>query len=164
MRDALKLGAVSFDAVKHLVLCRIEGRPQRLDLELYPYLPKVTVTTTRARDYMALVAFSFMSERSTVLLGHHLKELKLPTFLREYGKVAVLCAAEGADHQGYLLRLSELKLIDRHHGMVDRRIKAARFPAVKSLDTFDFLAMPPVNKHLVIQLARCEYVDRRGRT
>ena len=45
--------------------------------------------------------------------------------------------------------------------MVDRRIRAARFPAVKSLDTFDFLAMPPVNKHLVMQLARCEYVDRR---
>ena len=45
--------------------------------------------------------------------------------------------------------------------MVDRRIKAARFPAVKSLDTFDFLAMPSVNKRLVMQLARCEYVDRR---
>ena len=45
--------------------------------------------------------------------------------------------------------------------MVDRRIKAARFPATKSLDTFDFLAMPSVNKHLVMQLARCEYVDRR---
>ena len=96
-----------------------------------------------------------------MLLEHHLKELKLPTFLREYGKVAGQCAAEGADHPGYLLRLSELELIDRHHRMVDRRIKAARFPATKSLDTFDFLAMPSVNKHLVMQLARCEYVDRR---
>ena len=71
------------------------------------------------------------------------------------------CAAEGVDHPGYLLRLSELEMIDRHHRMVDRRIKAARFPATKSLDTFDFLAMPSVNKHLVMQLARCEYVDRR---
>ena len=102
-----------------------------------------------------------MSERSTVLLEHHLKELKLPTFLREYGKVASQCAAEGVDHPGYLQRLSELELIDRHHRMVDRRIKAARFPAAKSLDTFDFLAIPSVNKHLVMQLARCEYVDRR---
>ena len=102
-----------------------------------------------------------MSDRSTVLLEHHLKELKLPTFLREYGKVAGQCAAEGVDHPGYLLRLSELELIDRHHRMVDRRIKAARFPATKSLDTFDFLAMPSVNKHLVMQLARCEYVDLR---
>ena len=53
--DALRLGAISFDAVKHLVLCRIEGRPQRLGLELYPYLPRVTVTTTSAGDYMALM-------------------------------------------------------------------------------------------------------------
>ena len=42
VRDALRLGAVSFDAIKHLVLCRVEGRPQRLDLERYPYLPKVS--------------------------------------------------------------------------------------------------------------------------
>ena len=89
-----------------------------------------------------------MSERSTVLLEHHLKELKLPTFLREYGKVAGQCTAEDVDHPGYLLRLPELELTDRHHRMVDRRIKDARFPATKSLDTFDFLAMPSVNKHL----------------
>ena len=55
VRDALRLGAVSFDAVKHLVLCRIEGRPQRLDLELYPYLPRVSVTTTSTSDYMRLL-------------------------------------------------------------------------------------------------------------
>ncbi len=56
VREALKLGAISFDAVKHLVLCRIDGRPPRLDLELYPYLPRVTVTKTSARDYMTLVS------------------------------------------------------------------------------------------------------------
>ena len=49
---------MSFDAVKHLVLCRVEGRPRRLDLELYPYLPKVNVTTTSAGDYMALMSGS----------------------------------------------------------------------------------------------------------
>ena len=58
VRDALRLGAISFDAIKHLVLCRIEGRPQRLDLELYPYLPRVTVTKTSASDYMALMSGS----------------------------------------------------------------------------------------------------------
>ena len=58
VRDALRLGAVSFDAVKHLVLCRIDGRPPRLDLELYPYLPRVTVTKTSAKDYMTLVSGS----------------------------------------------------------------------------------------------------------
>ena len=101
-----------------------------------------------------------MSNKSTMLLEHHLKELKLPTFLREYDKLATQCATEGADHPDYLLRLSELELIDRHHRMVDRRIKAARFPTTKSLDTFDFLSMPSLNKALVLELARCEYIER----
>ena len=71
------------------------------------------------------------------------------------------CAAEGRDHPSYLLRLAELELIDRHQRMVERRIRAARFPAVKSLDTFDFTAIPSVNNALVTELARCEYVQRR---
>ena len=54
-RDAIRLGALSFDAVKHLVLCQLEGRPSRLDLELYPYLPRVKVSTTCAGDYMTLL-------------------------------------------------------------------------------------------------------------
>ena len=56
VRDAIRLGALSFDAVKHLVLCRLEGRPPRLDMELYRYLPRVRVSTTSARDYMTLLA------------------------------------------------------------------------------------------------------------
>ena len=55
IRDTLRLRAISFDAVKHLVLCRLEGRPPRLDLGLYPYLPKVRVSNTRASDYMSLL-------------------------------------------------------------------------------------------------------------
>ena len=102
-----------------------------------------------------------MSNRSTLLLEHHLKELRLPTFLREYRKLAAQCAAENVDHPDYLLRLAELELIDRHQRMVERRIRAARFPAVKSLDTFDFLAIPSVNKALVMELARCEYIEHR---
>ena len=56
VQDSLRLGALSFDAVKHLVLCRLEGRPPRLDLDLYPYLPRVSVNTTSAGDYMALLS------------------------------------------------------------------------------------------------------------
>ena len=75
--------------------------------------------------------------------------------------MAAQCAAEGVDHPQYLLRLAELELIDRHQRMVERRIRAARFPAVKSLDTFDFPAIPSLNKSLVMELARCEYIQRR---
>jgi DNA replication protein DnaC len=102
-----------------------------------------------------------MSATHQVLLHHHLKSLKLPTFLREYDKVARQCAQEGVDHTGYLLRLVELEVIDRERRMVERRIKQARFPAVKSLDSFDFLALPALNKPLVLELARCEYIDHR---
>ena len=94
------------------------------------------------------------------LLPHHLKALKLPTFLREYDKQARQCAAEGVDHVRYLVRL-KLELIDRERRMVERRIRMAKFPAVKSLDSFDFNAMPSLNKMMVLELARCEYIERR---
>jgi transposase len=54
--DAIVRGAIGFDAIKHLVLCRIERRPPRLDMAVYPYLPKATVAITSARDYMGLLA------------------------------------------------------------------------------------------------------------
>jgi transposase len=53
--EAIRLGALGFDAVKHLVLCRIERRPPRLDLEVYPYLPRARVATTSAQAYLALL-------------------------------------------------------------------------------------------------------------
>ena len=102
-----------------------------------------------------------MSEAPQILLAHHLKKLKLPTFLREHEKLARRCAAEGLDHTRFLLRLAELELIDRERRMVERRIKAARFPSVKSLDSFDFKAIPSLNKPLVLELARGEFIDRR---
>ena len=58
VRDAIEHGAIGFDAVKHLVLCRIERRPPRLDLTVYPYLPKAAVATTSARSYMDLLTGS----------------------------------------------------------------------------------------------------------
>jgi len=102
-----------------------------------------------------------MSEVPQVLLAHHLKALKLPTFLREHEKLARQCAAEGADHLRYLLRLAELELIEREQRVVERRIREAHFPTVKSLDSFDFLAIPSLNKALVLELARGEYIERR---
>ena len=102
-----------------------------------------------------------MTDTPQLLLAHHLKALKLPTFLRESDKLARQCAAEGLDHIRFLLRLAELELIERERRMVERRIKEARFPAVKSLDSFDFAAIPSLNKILVLELARSEYVTRR---
>ncbi|SEO44737.1 IstB-like ATP binding protein, partial [Paracoccus alcaliphilus] len=64
------------------------------------------------------------------------------------------------DHVRYLARLVELELIDRERRMVERRIKAAKFPSVKSLDSFDFAAIPKLNKMQVLELARCEWIER----
>ncbi|OJG00382.1 IS21-like element helper ATPase IstB [Pararhizobium antarcticum] len=101
------------------------------------------------------------TEVPEILLSHYLKTLKLPTFQREYQKLARLCATEGVDHIGYLFRLSEREMIERDRRKVERRIKAARFPVVKSLDSFDFAAIPKLNKMQVLELARCEWIERR---
>jgi DNA replication protein DnaC len=103
-----------------------------------------------------------MTEALQILLSHRLKSLRLPTVLREYGKLAKQAAAEGLDHVQFLARLIELEMIDRGRRMIERRIKAAKFPAVKSLDSFDFKANPALNKMQVLELARCEWVEQRG--
>lgn len=65
------------------------------------------------------------------------------------------------DHVRYLARLTELELIDRERRMVERRIRSAKFPAVKSLDSFDFKAGPGLNKMMVLELASCEWIERQ---
>ena len=89
-----------------------------------------------------------------VLLGHHLKALKLPAFAREYDKVAMESAQDRADYPRYLLRLCELERINRERRNVERRILLARFSQTKSLDTFDISAQASLNKALVLELAR----------
>jgi DNA replication protein DnaC len=99
--------------------------------------------------------------KSVVLLRHHLKALRLPTVSAECEKVAARCAADNVDHLGYLLQLLELELLDREKRAAERRLKAAHFPTIKTLDTFDFTARPSVNKMMITELARCEYIDKR---
>jgi len=98
---------------------------------------------------------------STVLLEHHLKLLKLPSVLREYASLAAVCTKDRADYPTYLLRLMERELLDRERRAAERRVKAARFPVVKTLDSFDFRAQPSINQELVRELVRGEYIDRR---
>jgi len=99
--------------------------------------------------------------KSTVLLKHHLKALKLPTVLAECEKVAQCCAAENVDHLGFLLQVIELELIERERKAAERRLKAARFPTPKTLDEFDFAARPSVSKPLLLDLARGDYLTKR---
>ena len=96
-----------------------------------------------------------------VLLQHHLTALHLPTVKAECEQVARQCATENLDYLGFLLRLCERELADREQRACQRRLKAARFPQLKSLDDFDFPAQPSLKRALVLELARCEFIDRR---
>jgi DNA replication protein DnaC len=78
-----------------------------------------------------------------------------------FGEITSSTDTEGQDHVQFLSRLVELELIDRERRMVERRIKAAKFPVTKSLDSFDFKAIPKLNKMQVLELARCEWIERR---
>ncbi len=97
----------------------------------------------------------------SVLLSHHLKALRLPVFLREYPKAAAQCAREKLDSSRFLLQLSELELIEQEKKGAERRVREAGFPVLKTLDGFDFSAIPGLNKRLVVELARCEYLRKR---
>jgi DNA replication protein DnaC len=96
-----------------------------------------------------------------LLLEHHLKALRLPTILRDYDKVAQQCAAGDVDYPRFLLRITELELLDRERRATERRVRQAKFPVLKSLDSFDFLAIPSLNKAMVLDLARSEFLVRR---
>ena len=98
---------------------------------------------------------------SVLLLEHHLKELKLPTFLHDYDSVGTVCSQERCDYPAYLLRLAERELIDRERRATERRIKEAAFPVLKTIETFDFAAQVSINEPLVRELLRGEYISKR---
>jgi len=102
-----------------------------------------------------------LSAADVVLLKHHLQALHLPTVKAECEQVARQCASENVGYLGFLLRLCERELGDRERRACARRLKAARFPQVKSLDEFDFTAQPSLNRALIVELSRCEFIDRR---
>lgn len=102
-----------------------------------------------------------LEAKSLVLLGHHLKALRLPTMNTEAKKVADRCAVDNVDHLSFLLQLCELELLERERRSADGRLKAANFPTQKSLDGFDFNARPSVNKMEVVDLARGEFINNR---
>ncbi len=99
-------------------------------------------------------------ERPTVLLDHYLRLLKLPTIKREYRSIAAACAKEGHDSVEFLARLCERECLEREQRAAERRIRAAGFPVIKTLDTFNFAAQPTINRPLVTQLMRGDYLDQ----
>ena len=83
-----------------------------------------------------------------VLLEHHLKQLRLPTFLREYDKVARQCAADSVDYPRYLLRMTELELLDRERRATGRPSHPLLLPVLKCWDRLYFLVLTSLNKYM----------------
>jgi hypothetical protein len=125
------MGTISFDAVKHLQLCRIEQRPHGWIWRTIRTCP-LAAGGDHHRRRLSSCRVRVDMDTPQVLLARHLKTLRLPTFLREHDKLAQQRAAEGVDFPRCLLRLSELELLDRERRATERRIRQAKVEGVKS--------------------------------
>ena len=105
-----------------------------------------------------------MSDPQTLLLRHHLKTLRLPTMLSEFAKLSREATDADESYEQYLLRLCELEVAQRSANAVQARIKAAGFPVLKDLDTYDFTAIPSLGKQKVLELSRCEWIEQHYNT
>ena len=101
-----------------------------------------------------------MSDANALLLKANLKQLKLPTMLAEWEKLAREAADRDEPYDAYLLRLTELEVATRSANALAARIRAAGFPVLKDFDTFDFTATPGLPKQKVLELARGEWIDQ----
>lgn len=102
------------------------------------------------------------AETTPLLLKSNLKQLKLPTMLGEWEKLAREAAAQNEPYEGYLLRLTEAEVTTRAANALAARIRAACFPVVKDFDTFDFTAVPSVPKQKVLELARGAWIEEHS--
>ena len=103
-----------------------------------------------------------MSDNTYMLLRSNLKQLRLPTMLAEFEKLAREAAAANETFAQYLLRLTELEVAARSANAVQARIRVAGFPVQKDFDTFDFTAVPHLSKPKVLELARGEWIEQKS--
>ncbi len=96
-----------------------------------------------------------------MLIQHLLKRLRLPTMGHQYNKLAQEAAAENRPYEDFLLRLLEMEVTHREENTQKRLIVQARFPYLRTLDQFDFSAMPSVNKAKVLELAKGEFLAKK---
>lgn len=102
------------------------------------------------------------AETTPLLLKSNLKQLKLPTMLSEWEKLAREAAAKNEAYESYLLRLTEAEVTARCANALAARIRAAAFPVVKDFDTFDFAAVPSVPKQKVLELSRGQWIEEHA--
>ena len=102
-----------------------------------------------------------MADATIDLLKAHFRQLRLPSMSREFERLARDATARDRNYFEFLLSLTESELATRASAAVERRIKDAKFPLLKDLDTYDFAAMPQLSKPKVLELARCEWIEHK---
>ncbi len=95
-----------------------------------------------------------------VLLLSHLKRLRLPVVAQNYARLSKEAAAHNQSYEDYLAALLEGEVLQRDENAQKLRLARARFPVIKMLDSFDFGAIPSLNKALVLELYRGSFIDR----
>jgi len=96
-----------------------------------------------------------------LLINSYLKQLKMPAMAQNYSKLAREAAEANMPYEGYLLALLELETAHRVENATKKRVARARFPYLRTLDQFDFSAIPSLNKSMVLELSRGEYIRAR---
>lgn len=102
-----------------------------------------------------------MLDKRKIILDGYLKQLRTPSILREYKQFATQCVSEEESFEEYLFRLVEREILDRETRQKERFIRSAKFPAIKTLETFDFKEVPSLNQQLVKELIRSDFIDKR---
>lgn len=100
--------------------------------------------------------------KDRLLLNSYLKALKLPTIRAEYITIARKCSQENSAYEDFLQQLAELEVQHRTAAAIERRLKQACFPMVKEMSNYKFADVPKLNKKYVLDLARCQFVDKRA--
>jgi len=99
-----------------------------------------------------------MSQGKMLLLEQNLKSLKLPAVLREYARLSREASSANSSYEDYLEKLTELEVSQRMSNAIGNRIRAAGFPILKDLESFDFTLTPSLNKQKVLELSRGEWI------
>ena len=102
-----------------------------------------------------------MKDKRKLILDYQLKQLRVPSILRDYKQFSEQCSSEDTDYEEYLFRLTEREVLDRDTRLREKFIKSAKYPSIKSLETFDFKEVPSLNQPLVTELSRSEFIDKR---
>ena len=170
--DAIRLDAIGFDAVKQLVIAKVERRPDRLDLCAYPFLPPRRQNDFGRRLYRSRLREGGMT--ATPSSTARRRRRCCSGIICASSNCRLSCANMKKSPRKPRAKVSIMSVSfcvwpssnsSTAKGAWSSGVSAARgvgyFPAVKSFDTFDFTAIPSLNKPLILELARCEYVVAR---